>query len=381
MANVVTYVIRKKKIDLKICWDNLEKFYYSNGKYFRKDIKGKYSYIESEKVCEECNEYYLHQNTNRAVYYCSNICRNRNSLKNKKHSEETKEKIGKQHKGKIVSKETRKKLSEKFIGKTLSEKTKEKMSKAHKGRKHSEETKEKIGKQHKGKIVSEETKEKLRQYNLGRKLSEEHRKNIGISGKGRKHSEETKKRISEGNKGKHSEENSSNWKGGYNKKGITTYDTYIHKLQNIHECRRNEEDQNILEVKCTYCGKWYIPTYRAINARLDAIYNRGDGGNNLYCSKECKQECPTYYQNKFPKGFKPTTSREVQPELRKLVFERDNWLCVKCGIDKNLHCHHIDPVVNNPIESADINNCVTVCYTCHNEIHKKDGCKYNELKC
>jgi len=38
-------------------------------------------------------------------------------------------------------------------------------------------------------------------------------------------------------------------------------------------------------------------------------------------------------------------------------------------------------VVNNPLESADLDNCVTLCKNCHKEVHGKEGCKYNELRC
>jgi len=49
--------------------------------------------------------------------------------------------------------------------------------------------------------------------------------------------------------------------------------------------------------------------------------------------------------------------------------------------EAQLHCHHIDPVSQNPIESADIDNCITLCKECHKEVHKKDDCKYHELRC
>ena len=71
-----------------------------------------------------------------------------------------------------------------------------------------------------------------------------------------------------------------------------------------------------------------------------------------------------------------------------MVLERDQWTCHKCHSSKlennnlELHCHHIDPVVNNPVESADADNCITLCKECHKEVHKTiSGCKYSELKC
>ena len=35
----------------------------------------------------------------------------------------------------------------------------------------------------------------------------------------------------------------------------------------------------------------------------------------------------------------------------------------------------------NPIESTDIDMCITVCKKCHKKIHKKDGCTYQDLQC
>ena len=72
-------------------------------------------------------------------------------------------------------------------------------------------------------------------------------------------------------------------------------------------------------------------------------------------------ECPIYYQMKYPKGYRKATSREAQPELRQMVFQLDDWKCMKCESTKSLHCHHITGVELNPIESADIDNCITLC--------------------
>ncbi len=173
-------------------------------------------------------------------------------------------------------------------------------------------------------------------------------------------------------------------KKNYYKNNIPMYDTHQPKLEPYGvECRRSSEDQNILEVKCMYCGRWYQPTRNSVSNKRLSILGKTTGENNFYCSDNCKQACPTFGQIKYPKGFKTNTSREVQPQLRKLVLERDEWVCVKCGSDdKQLHCHHIDPVKNNPIESADVDNCITLCVNCHNEVHNQKGCTYKELiKC
>ena len=168
----------------------------------------------------------------------------------------------------------------------------------------------------------------------------------------------------------------------YTKNNIPIYDTYQPQLQPYGiKCRRSSKDKNILEVRCMYCNKWYQPKQRDVINKVRAIQGKINGERNLYCSDNCKHACPTYNQQKYPKGFKQATSREVQPALRKLVLERDNWTCQKCGTkEKQLHCHHIIGIELNPIESADIDNCITLCKDCHNEVHKQKGCTYNDFK-
>ena len=114
----------------------------------------------------------------------------------------------------------------------------------------------------------------------------------------------------------------------------------------------------------------------------EVIKGKLDNGEaRFYCSQSCKSNCPIYNQKKYPKGFKKATSREVQPELRQLVFERDNWTCIKCGATSNLHCHHMEGIKHNPIESCDIDMCITLCKSCHKEVHKQKDCRYTDLRC
>jgi hypothetical protein len=38
-------------------------------------------------------------------------------------------------------------------------------------------------------------------------------------------------------------------------------------------------------------------------------------------------------------------------------------------------------MIYNPIESADIDNCITLCKYCHEEVHQIPGCEYHNLRC
>lgn len=138
--------------------------------------------------------------------------------------------------------------------------------------------------------------------------------------------------------------------------------------------------------KCTYCGQWFKPTRKEVTKRLAFIKGQRSCEGRLYCSSGCKKACPIYQQQLYPRGFKNSTSREVQVELRQMVLERDNWTCQYKGCEKTvedteLHCHHIEPISQNPIESADVSNCVTLCKEHHKLVHSQEGCKYFQLRC
>lgn len=173
------------------------------------------------------------------------------------------------------------------------------------------------------------------------------------------------------------------YKGGVSKSGLTIYNTCKDKLETYEDIRK-QHNTELLEAKCAYCGKWFTPTYAAVNSRFIAINNLNCGEGRLYCSNNCKQACPTYNKQKYPKGFKHATSREVSTYLRQIVFERDDWECQKCGKtikEIQLHCHHMDPATQNPMFQNDANSCITLCKDCHKSVHMQHGCRYVDLKC
>jgi group I intron endonuclease len=131
----------------------------------------------------------------------------------------------------------------------------------------SKETREKIGKAHKGKIVSKETSLKISQSKTGHKMSEESRLNIS-NGKrghvfsdearkallirnngntymlGRKHSQETKSKISKGNIGKIMPEECKHKIGNHLKKMIINLENgiYYDSLKDAYESYTFKKD-------------------------------------------------------------------------------------------------------------------------------------------
>ena len=147
--------------------------------------------------------------------------------------------------------------------------------------------------------------------------------------------------MSNNRKGKYFGKNSPVWRGGSN---VTFYDTYASQLEWCEEVRRSPTDRNILEVKCFKCNKWYIPNRQSITHRISSLNNKRKGYDRLYCSEECKKSCSIY--NKSPNQLMKEDAiragrlswlkldREVQPELRKMVLERDGYTYQKCGKQK-----------------------------------------------
>lgn len=94
-----------------------------------------------------------------------------------------------------------------------------------------------------------------------------------------------------------------------------------------------------------------------------------------------------YAGEKSPKwkggiGSRPTT-REC-PELRdwrRLVFERDHFTCIRCGVTGGcLNAHHIKNWSEFENLRYDVQNGITLCSTCHKLFHKTFGKTHNDEK-
>jgi DNA repair exonuclease SbcCD ATPase subunit len=58
---------------------------------------------------------------------------------------------------------------------------------------------------------------------------------------------------------------------------------------------------------------------------------------------------------------------------RESVLTRDHNICQLCGATEGLHVHHRVPISVNPSLATNIDNGITVCETCHHNIHRKKG--------
>lgn len=63
---------------------------------------------------------------------------------------------------------------------------------------------------------------------------------------------------------------------------------------------------------------------------------------------------------------------------RLTIFERDKFICQKCGrLGGKLMAHHIKSFRNYPDLRMDINNGITLCEGCHKDLHKKMKPQFN----
>jgi len=264
-----------------------------------------------------------------------------------------------------------------------------------------------LGHNLKDQIITQETREKLRIAKLGITYEERY---------GKEKADEIKKKIGAKSKGRFQPWKGTTWNKLYGKgkadkmrKAIVDKHKINPKLKDrvglknpnykgakdclyihwspklLYDINRENEDKKI-EVRCTYCGKWYIPTSVEMDNRIRSI-RQETFGNGFYCSSSCKELCPIHWQVLWPKNYKPYENDpykmrvEVSSELRKVVFKRDDYTCQKCEKKESLECHHIDPVSQEPFFANDPDSCITLCKECHKFIHTKiEGCKYYELK-
>jgi tyrosyl-tRNA synthetase len=82
--------------------------------------------------------------------------------------------------------------------------------------------------------------------------------------------------------------------------------------------------------------------------------------------------------NFIKKLFKKKSIRNTKEYRlwKKLVKNRDK-VCMKCGVNINLHAHHILNFNEYKDLQIDTNNGITLCGNCHTLFHKKYGRKNN----
>ena len=177
-------------------------------------------------------------------------------------------------------------------------------------------------------------------------------------------------------------------------KDFVLYDTYARQLEPIHECRRDPDNNKLLQVRCFYnqCKEWFNPTVLQVKSRIAALKTSSKTENNFYCSDQCKESCSVFRSRSDGQKDKNILLRQLmrlnilQSELSDMVLEKSKHTCVKCGRSKQTNpdlifeAHHIISPFIDPMIASDISNLICLCNECHEKIHKLSlGCKPLEI--
>lgn len=90
--------------------------------------------------------------------------------------------------------------------------------------------------------------------------------------------------------------------------------------------------------ECVHCNQEFHPTR--------------DG--QIFCSSSCRGK---HHRN------------SVGRILASKVLSRDNYKCISCGSETDLHIHHVDHSGGAKTPNNDLDNLVTLCKCCHSNLH------------
>lgn len=156
------------------------------------------------------------------------------------------------------------------------------------------------------------------------------------------------------------------------------YATYADKLTVDEQAESNAKGG--LVVICFKCASKFVPTNAQAHGRVQALLGNLSGERHLYCSQECKDSCSIYNVRYDPAEASHDTSALRNPEWVQLVKGRDGFTCQKCGDMGDVQAHHIEPVALRPDLADDLDNGITLCTSCHREVHKREGCDLGYLR-
>lgn len=127
-----------------------------------------------------------------------------------------------------------------------------------------------------------------------------------------------------------------------------------------------------IKVRCDFCGKL-----------IEKIPFHIKNSERHFCDNKCRGEWLSINnvgsKNGFWNGGVSSINKQLRGSMkyslwRDAVFIRDDWTCRSCYVKGGkLNAHHKKCFSKYPELRFDINNGITLCKKCHNDLHKTRG--------
>ncbi|MCF8019883.1 MAG: HNH endonuclease [Vallitaleaceae bacterium] len=162
---------------------------------------------------------------------------------------------------------------------------------------------------------------------------------------------------------------------------------YINKYPWIFPTIEKIRDNlGLIEVMCKKCGTWFHPTPIQLQERIRSL-SYGADGLYMYCSDECKGECPLYrlqpleyLKEHVGKVYTEAEYQTFRQEVLKRQKDEYGYnFCEMCGKKKKLHVHHEKPQKTHSIMSLDPDNGIVLCEHCHLKKAHIESCSLGSL--
>lgn len=152
------------------------------------------------------------------------------------------------------------------------------------------------------------------------------------------------------------------------------------------------DENGLLLISCYKCGKLHHTTNHSLSMNIQAQSGIRNTSCNIYCSTHCKETCNVYGVNQhrlakrhllnLPMAPQRTSNRPyVSQKFISQVLNTDEHTCQKCGNKHlKLHVHHVIGATRHPEFANDLDNCITLCESCHDEIHHQEGCSFYDYR-
>ena len=131
-----------------------------------------------------------------------------------------------------------------------------------------------------------------------------------------------------------------------------------------------EAQKKRVHLKCVVCGEDYERPESQVRWRGSSICSRKCVGEFLKSTRS--GENSSNWQGGVSRAYKYGYHSTEYKKWHNDVFERDNFTCQLCGIKGGyLHAHHVKSFSHFPDLRFVLSNGLTLCKTCHMEVHSK----------